>query len=215
MSERMVIVVEYEADLNTQQALNAAMTQVMAGADRLDPELIQAVGVHVGTEDFVDRVLAVFAKDASAPSKAPSSPVETTEPVSGTESHVGSSHAHSDPARFNTYLDAIYGVGCGIDSEHWVKFSTRRRIAEACMALADAKLAERDATIDRLWAQLNEATNVPDAPTTNLVATGSKLVVGHGAVGNTPMCRVHPEHFMPCSRCLGYGCTACDNAAKP
>ena len=30
----------------------------------------------------------------------------------------------------------------------------------------------------------------------------------------TPMCLVHPDHFMPCLRCLGYGCTACDGGVQ-
>jgi len=60
MGERMVIVIEYDADLDTQQALNDAMTQIREGADRLDPELIKVVRVHVGTKDYADRVLAVF-----------------------------------------------------------------------------------------------------------------------------------------------------------
>jgi len=64
MSERMVIVIEYDADLDTQQALNDAMAQIREGADRLDPEHVKVVGVHIGTKDYADRVLAVFDKDA-------------------------------------------------------------------------------------------------------------------------------------------------------
>lgn len=30
----------------------------------------------------------------------------------------------------------------------------------------------------------------------------------------TPMCPTHPGHFLPCNGCQGYGCAACDNAAK-
>jgi hypothetical protein len=33
----------------------------------------------------------------------------------------------------------------------------------AMIATDDIELQEKDATIERLWAQLNEATNVPDA----------------------------------------------------
>ena len=115
--------------------------------------------------------------------------------LAGTESHPCNSYARSDPARLNTYLDAISKVGRDVGPRgHWVKFSTRRVIAEAVMTIADAEhaaltaakddamltamrnlvandaalkqaatdIAERDATIERLWAQLNEATNVPD-----------------------------------------------------
>ena len=132
-------------------------------------------------------------------SNLPSRPLGATEPLAGTTSYTGvirpadeaeSIYARSDSVRFNTYLDAIY------DSQDWVKFSSRRRITEAVMAVADAEhadlpaeverlaqrnlkqaltinryqsiwdrlrdeIAEPDATIERLWAQLNEATNTP------------------------------------------------------
>ena len=29
----------------------------------------------------------------------------------------------------------------------------------------------------------------------------------------TPMCSRHPAHFVPCTRCHGYDCAACDNTA--
>jgi len=64
MGERMVIVIEYDADLDTERALNDAMAQIREGADHLDPEHIKVVRVHVGTKDYADRVLAVFDKDA-------------------------------------------------------------------------------------------------------------------------------------------------------
>jgi len=68
---------------------------------------------------------------------------------SGTELQPGSSYARSDPARFNTYLDAIY------DSQDWVKFSSRRRIAEAVMAVADAEHAALTAEVERLRRKYN------------------------------------------------------------
>jgi len=87
MSERMVIVIEYEVITGEQvesrdymqRALTGAMTQIREGADRLDPNHVKVVAAHVGVDEFVDRVLALFAKDASAPNGAPSSPVETTD----------------------------------------------------------------------------------------------------------------------------------------
>ena len=36
------------------------------------------------------------------------------------------------------------------------------RVTQVIMATSDANLAAKDATISRLWAQLNEATNMPD-----------------------------------------------------
>jgi len=72
---------------------------------------------------------------------------KTTAGEKGTELRPCDSYARSDPARFNTYLDAIY------DHEDWVKFSTRRRIAEAVMALADAERAALTAEVERLTAE--------------------------------------------------------------
>jgi hypothetical protein len=62
---RLVIVIEYDVCTDMQPALNEAMERVLEGADRLDPERIKVVGVHVGVEDFAGRVLALFAKAAA------------------------------------------------------------------------------------------------------------------------------------------------------
>jgi hypothetical protein len=69
MSERMVIVIEYEAGPDMQQALTDAMTQIQEGAERLTRyrrEHIKVVQVHVAVKDSADRVLAVFDDDESA-----------------------------------------------------------------------------------------------------------------------------------------------------
>jgi len=64
MSERLVIVIEYDVvGPDPHQALRDAMTQIREGADRLDPNHVKVVGVHVGVEDFVDRVLALPRSD--------------------------------------------------------------------------------------------------------------------------------------------------------
>ena len=60
MSERLVIVIEYDMVTDPQQALNDAMEQITKGLDRLDPHHIKGVQVHVGIKDYVERVLAVF-----------------------------------------------------------------------------------------------------------------------------------------------------------
>jgi hypothetical protein len=61
-----------------------------------------------------------------------------------------------------------------------------------------------------------EATNTPhNDPEFGFDKTAALSDPGEDAPSQvTPMCRVHPDHFMPCSRCLGYGCTACDNAVN-
>jgi len=222
----MVIVIEYEVITGEhvesrdymQRALTGAMTQIREGADRLDPNHVKVVGVHVGVEDFVDRVLALFAKDASAPNGAPSSPVETTDaparpiPPEALNGLTGAA-----------YTDVIRREADKADAAHWATLEretyydaaneTRDRLLAAYESVFDLRrqveaqrttIAERDATIERLWAQLNETTNVP---------------AKHGATHRqtnalTPMCRIHPDHFMPCSRCLGYGCTACDRGVQ-
>jgi len=69
---------------------------------------------------------------------------------SGTELQPGSSYARSDPARLNTYLDAISTLSPNVDDRHWVKFSTRRAIVEAVMALADAEHSALTAEVEWL-----------------------------------------------------------------
>jgi len=64
MGERLVIVIEYDADPDTELALNDAMAQIREGADRLDPDRVEMQQIHVATKDYAERVLAVFDKDA-------------------------------------------------------------------------------------------------------------------------------------------------------
>jgi len=191
MSERMVLVIEYDMCTDSQQALNDAMTQIKEGADRLDPNRVKVVGVHVGVEDFVDRVLALFDKKPEAPSNPPSSPVETTGaparpiPPESLNGHTGA--AYTDVIRRpempvtredryisamwacdEDFMAAVYEVMALADAEMADLNAMHTAVtAEADMAEAALK-AERvisrskDATIERLWAQLNDATNVPD-----------------------------------------------------
>jgi len=162
MSERMVIVIEYEVITGEQvesrdymqRALTGAMTQIREGADRLDPNHVKVVGIHVGVEDFVDRVLALFAKDASTPSNPPSSPVETTDAPGQRPDHTGVIRPAGDAERLNTYLHAISALSPPGRPDHWVKFSTRLAIADACMAVADAEHAALTAEIARLEANV-------------------------------------------------------------
>jgi len=65
MAERLVIVIEYDMVTDPQRALNDAMEQITKGLDRLDIDRIKAVGIHVGTKDYVDRVLTVFDPDGA------------------------------------------------------------------------------------------------------------------------------------------------------
>jgi hypothetical protein len=65
--ERLVIVIEYAVHTDMQSGLNAAMARVREGANSLPSNIIEATGVHVAVEDFADRVLDLFAKDAEAP----------------------------------------------------------------------------------------------------------------------------------------------------
>ena len=64
MGERLVIVVEYDMVMDSQQALHDAMTQIQEGAARLDPEHIKAVQVHIAIKESAEQVLAMFDKDA-------------------------------------------------------------------------------------------------------------------------------------------------------
>jgi len=213
MSERMVIAIEYEVITGEQvesrdymqRALTGAMTQIREGADRLDPNHVKVVGVHVGVEDFVDRVLALFAKDASAPNEAPSSPVEATAGSEQRPDHTGVIRGadEAEARRMARYAKAIHDEAERLGVGRVMMLPEIVILARAVMALADAeaedqraaygflevevaeqiaKVAERDATIERferwlraervisdsrnatierLWAQLNEATNVP------------------------------------------------------
>ena len=172
-------------------------------------------------------------------SKPPSSPVETTDaperPLAPEALNGLTGAAYTDVIRREadksdvahwatlereTYYDAANETRDRLLAAYESVFDLRRQVEaqramiaerDAMIATDDVELQERDATIERQRRQLNEATNVPTA---SQLPVAPKLVVGHGAVGNTPMCPVHPEHFMPCSRCLGYGCTACDGGVQ-
>jgi hypothetical protein len=58
MSERMVIVIEYDATTDLGQARTEAMTQIKQGADSLNPG--HFVQVHVAIKESAEQVLAVF-----------------------------------------------------------------------------------------------------------------------------------------------------------
>ena len=172
MSERMVIVIEYEVITGEQvesrdymqRALTGAMTQIREGADHLDPNHVKVVGVHVGVEDFVDRVLALFAKDASALNGAPSSPMETTEGEKGTELRPCDSVALTERER-QGFKAAIAQRDATIDGMHRALERLNATIEELQQLgdrlrrkadLFSADLAERDATIERVRALLGD-----------------------------------------------------------
>jgi len=162
--------------------------------------------------------------------KAPSSPTETTDAPEQRPDHTGVIRGadEAEARRMARYAKAIHDEAERLGVGRVMMLPEIVILARAVMAVADAEhaaliaeverlkdlVAAREDTAERLWRELEEATNVPDDPTTNQLPVAPRLVVGHDAVGNMPMCLVHPEHFMPCSRCLGYGCTACDNGVQ-
>jgi len=62
MSERMVIVIEYDATTDLSQPRTEAIAQIKEGADRLNPS--HFVQLHVAIKESAEQVLAVFNKDA-------------------------------------------------------------------------------------------------------------------------------------------------------
>ena len=60
MGERMVIVIEYDATTDPEQALTEAMIQIRGAANRLDPKHIKVVQVHVAIKDCAEQVLEHF-----------------------------------------------------------------------------------------------------------------------------------------------------------
>ena len=60
MSERLVIVIEYDMVTDPQHALNDAMEQIREGGDRLNPDHVEMRQIHIGIKDYVDKILAVF-----------------------------------------------------------------------------------------------------------------------------------------------------------
>jgi len=97
--------------------------------------------------------------------------METTDAPEQRPDHTGVIHG-ADEARVTKWADAILDATGG-----WAiaEPNTRGLMAvadaelaaltdlwKARLATAQAKVAMREATIERLWAQLNEATNVPD-----------------------------------------------------
>jgi len=122
------------------------------------------------------------------PSKAPSSPVETTDAPEQRPDHTDVIRgADEREARYDAamtlshedYADALHKVMAVADAENaalTAEVKRLTRVTQIIMATGDAdherlsnllllalgERDERDATIERLWAQLNEATNVPD-----------------------------------------------------
>ena len=66
MSERLVIVIEYEADTtaSTNNPLHEAMTQLRTWIDDHEQPHVKPVQVYAAIRDDADRVLAVFDKDS-------------------------------------------------------------------------------------------------------------------------------------------------------
>ena len=61
MSERLVIVIEYDADPHQpERALLDAMAQIHEGARHLNPDHVKVVQVHAAIKESADQVLAVF-----------------------------------------------------------------------------------------------------------------------------------------------------------
>jgi hypothetical protein len=147
-------------------------------------------------------------------SKPPSSLVETTEADLGTTSYTGVIRREADTTP-PVDVEAWWAATAKVTQERDEARRDRDRFAQTIefrvkeLDVVRAVISERDATIERLWRELNEATNTPH----NDPEFGFDKTVALSDPG-TPMCRVHPEHFMPCSRCLGYGCTACDNGVQ-
>jgi hypothetical protein len=101
-----------------------------------------------------------------------------------------------------------------------------REIEQEMIRNAVAQLAEKDDTIRRVKMELDhwvirvtEDRNVmAKMATPELVAalTDQRDQALHDrdmAAIKTPMCCKHPAHFLPCTRCHGYDCAACDNKA--
>jgi hypothetical protein len=66
MSERLVIVIEYEADVaaSTNNPLHEAMTQLRAWIDDHEQPHVKPLQIYAAIKDDADQVLAVFDKDA-------------------------------------------------------------------------------------------------------------------------------------------------------
>ena len=98
---------------------------------------------------------------------APERPLAPDTPnglTSGPEGYTGGIRPAGEAVRLNTYLDAISTLNNDGDDRHWVKFSTRRVIVEAVMAVADAEHAAlwdvieaNGATNSRLMRERDEA----------------------------------------------------------
>jgi len=103
----------------------------------------------------------------------PSRPLGATEPRPGTELHVGDSDAAQSASKPNTKigedwcahvtLARIYREERDAALEGIIRRDDALGIYDDEVTRLHAQLDAKDATIGRLWAQLNEATNVPDA----------------------------------------------------
>ena len=96
---------------------------------------------------------------------APSSPTGETEPLAGTTSYTGvirgADEAEGDWCAHVT-LARIYREERDAALEGIIRRDDALGIYDAEVTRLHTSLDAKDATIDRLWAQLNEATNVPD-----------------------------------------------------
>jgi hypothetical protein len=100
-------------------------------------------------------------------SKAPSSPVETTDAPEQRPDHTGVIRgADEAEARSSALTEALARIESlwnviRANGDTNARLMRERDEARAMIATDDIELQAKDATIDRLWAQLNEATNVP------------------------------------------------------
>jgi len=67
MSERVVIVIEYDANPYSEQWFKDVVTNLRKQVDTPDQAPIKPVHLYVAIEDSADRVLAVFADDEPTP----------------------------------------------------------------------------------------------------------------------------------------------------
>lgn len=180
MSDRVVIVIEYEANPYSERWFADVVTRLRAQVDTPADASTKPVHLYVAIEGHADRVLAVF-DDSQDPEKAPSSLVETTadsggppEPPPAEQPTQRPESVHEFDEDVNDYSMCTCGIPAAIHEQFMgvrvtdpAQAQQERRAryegaiaswqndrAAAVMAVADVEMADLKAEVDEAYLRI-------------------------------------------------------------